>query len=311
MEAFWGNFWTVAQQVGILFALVAGGFVCGKTKLIDEKSVRGIVNILILVVTPCLIINVFQRPFDRSMLSGLGLAFAISLAIHAVAIGIAMLCFRKEPLGSKCVLATSTVFSNAGFMGIPLEQAILGDGGVFFGIVYVVVFNMMFWSWGYAMMRGEFKFNRMILVNPGTIGIAIGLPMFLCSYRLPAVLHAPVSMLADLNTPLAMLVIGYYLYGARLGGVAKAPSAYGAALLRLLAVPLLAVAAMYPLRGVLCRDLVLALVIASSAPVAAMVAMFAVKFGRDVDMGVGMVSATTLLSVATMPFVVAVAMHFF
>ena len=49
--------------------------------------------------------------------------------------------------------------------------------------------------------------------------------------------------------------------------------------------------------------------IASSAPVAAMVTMFASKYERDVDLSVGLVSGTTLLSIATMPPVIALGME--
>ena len=54
-------------------------------------------------------------------------------------------------------------------------------------------------------------------VNPGTAGIALGLPLFFCSAKLPDVFGAPVHHLANLNTPLAMIVIGYHLAGARFG----------------------------------------------------------------------------------------------
>jgi predicted permease len=77
---------------------------------------------------------------------------------------------------------------------------------------------------------------------------------------------------------------------------------------RLVVFPLLLVAALYPFRSSLSRDMMLALVTAASAPVAAMVAMFAARYGRDVELGVGLVSGTTLASVITMPAVVAVAM---
>ena len=43
--------------------------------------------------------------------------------------------------------------------------------------------------------------------------------------------------------------------------------------------------------------------------VAAMVSMFASKFSRDVDLSVGLVSGTTLLSILTMPPVIAFAME--
>ena len=48
--------------------------------------------------------------------------------------------------------------------------------------------------------------------------------------------------------------------------------------------------------------------IAVAAPVAALVSIMSAKFGRDVAMAVGIVSGTTLLSIVTMPLVVALAM---
>ena len=147
-----------------------------------------------------------------------------------------------------------------------------------------------------------------MLVNPGTIGIAVGLPLFLMSVKLPTVLHEPVRFLAGLNTPVAMIAIGYYFAGAKLGPVLRNASAHFAAFVRLVGYPLALTAALYPFRGALDRTMMLALVTAASAPVAAMVTMFAAKFDRDVDTAVGLVGGTTLLSVVTLPAVIALAM---
>ena len=126
--------------------------------------------------------------------------------------------------------------------------------------------------------------------------------------KLPAVIGVPVHQIANLNTPLAMIVIGYYLAGAKLGKVARMSEVYAAAFVRLVGYPLAMIALMYPFRHVLDRSMMLATVIAASAPVAAMVSMFAAKFGRDVDVSVGVVSGTTLVSILTMPVVIAFAM---
>jgi hypothetical protein len=292
-----------------------------RTKLIGDVAIDGFVNVLILVVTPCVIVDVFQRPFDQSSLSSLGLAFAIAVIGHLVVIPLAMLLVRHRDENVRKPLLLAAVFSNAGFMGIPLEQAILGDRGVFFGASYIVVFNLFIWSWGLKVMKGNgerlarrslgegggTEVVKMVL-NPGTIGIALGLPLFLFSARLPSFLAVPVHHLANLNTPIAMIVIGYGLAGAKLGQVARNPSVYVASLIRLVGYPLLFIAAMYPFRDRLDRDMMLAMCIAASAPVAAMVSMFATKFRRDVDTGVAVVSGTTLLSILTMPAVVALAM---
>ena len=76
----------VARQVGILFMLMGVGFVCRRVKLLGEASLKGMVDLLILVVTPCLIVHAFQaHPFEPRLLVGLGWAFA--LAVLAPALG--------------------------------------------------------------------------------------------------------------------------------------------------------------------------------------------------------------------------------
>ena len=318
------NLATVAAQVGVLFALMAVGAVCRSVRLVDESAVKGIVNVLLLVVTPSLIIDSFQRPFDPAMVHGFFWAFAIAAFAHVAVILFARL-FSRGGDRSRPVLRLAMVFSNAGFMGIPLEQAILGSEGVFYGIVYVVVFNFFMWSWGLYEMRGQVPLSnsnsrlqlskerwrslRPMVVNPGTVGIAIGLPLFFASLSLPAILKTSISLLAGLNTPLAMLVIGFYLAGADFRRVVRMPSAYLAAAVRLVVFPLALLALLYPLRSHFPREMMLALVTAASAPVAAMVSMFASKYERDVDLSVGLVSGTTLLSIITMPPVIALAME--
>ena len=314
----------VAQQVAILFVLMGFGAVMRKAGFFKENAIDGIVNVLILVVTPCLIVDVFQRPFDPSMLKGLGIAFAVAAFAHVALIGLSGAVVRHRDENVRRPLRLAAVFSNAGFMGIPLEQAILGDTGVFYGIVYVVVFNLFMWSWGLRIMKNEERrvkndgvvrkiphssfFNLHSVVNPGTVGIALGAPLFFCSARLPAVVGVPIHHMANLNTPLAMIVIGYALAGAEFGKVLRTGAVYVATAVRLVVCPLAVVAALYPFRRALDRDMMLAMTVAASAPVAAMVSMFAAKYGRDVDVSVAVVSGTTLLSILTMPVVIALAM---
>ena len=305
------NLVAVARQVAILFVLMGFGAVMRKAKFFRDNAIDGIVNVLILVVTPCLIVDVFQRPFDPSKLRGLGCAFALAVLIHVVLIVLSRFVVRHRDENVRRPLRLAAVFSNAGFMGVPLEQAILGDAGVFYGVVYIVVFNLFIWSWGYHIMKNEERrvMSLHSVVNPGTVGLALGAPLFFCSVKLPEVIAVPIHHMANLNTPLAMIVIGYALAGAAFGKVLRTGAVYVATGVRLVACPLLAIAALYPFRASLDRNMMLAMVIAASAPVAAMVSMFAQKFGRDVDVSVSVVSGTTLLSILTMPVVIALAMN--
>ena len=302
------NFLIVAQQVAVLFVLMGFGAVMRKAGFFREGAVDGIVNVLLLVVTPCLIVDVFQRPFDPSMLKGLGLAFLIAVLAHVVLILLAKAAVHHRDENVRHPLRLAAVFSNAGFMGIPLEQAVLGDVGVFYGVVYVVVFNLFMWSWGLKTMSGGMN-RRKMWVNPGTVGLALGAPFFFLSAKLPTVVGVSIHHMANLNTPLAMIVIGYALAGAEFGKVVRTGAVYVATAVRLVVCPLLMVAVLYPFRHALDCTMMLAMTVAASAPVAAMVSMFAQKFGRDVDVSVAVVSGTTLLSILTMPVVIAGAME--
>ena len=62
------GFLLTAQQVGVLFALIAVGYACRKTNFLSDAFVKGCVNLLLLIVTPCLIVHVFQRPFNGARL---------------------------------------------------------------------------------------------------------------------------------------------------------------------------------------------------------------------------------------------------
>ncbi len=301
------SFLEVAQQVLILFVLVAVGFVCGKGKLFQESAAKGITNFVLTIVVPCVIVQSFQRPFDPGMLAGLGIAAAAAVAAHLLGILLAHLTLRDRNRARERVLRFSVVFSNAGFMAIPLQQALLGEDGVFYGAAYIAVFNMVLWSYGLVSMSGnkEDISPKKLLLNPGLLSVAVGLAFFLGSITLPEVLAVPVGHLAALNTPLPMVIVGFYLADARLLSALKDGKVYWSLFLRLIVVPLLTLGGLL-LCGV--RDvLLISIVIAASAPVAAAATMFSAKFGQDVELSVNLVSLSTLLSIATMPLVVSLA----
>lgn len=298
------NFLTVGQQVLIIFILIAIGFICGKTKMIKEDGAVCITNIVLYVVTPCVMIEAFQREFDPSMLKNLAIAVAAAFCVHLFSIIVAKRLIHDKDKSRETVMRFSIIFSNCGFMCLPLEQALLGEDGVFYGGAFVAVFNIVLWSYGLIMMSGskkELSVKKLVL-NPGILGVLIGLIFFLFSVQLPEIVMSPISFLSDLNTPLPMLVIGYYLYKSDLRQSLSDKKAYFAIALRLVAIPLLSLAILYlcGVRG----TLLLSTVIAVSAPVAASTTMFATKFKKDIALSVNLVSLSTIFSVFTMSAIV-------
>ncbi len=303
------SFLTVSQQVLILFVLIGIGFFCGKTKIINETGSKVIADVVLFFVTPCVIINAFQREFDVTMLIKLIVSAVCSAAILFCSVIVAQLLFRKHNKDKACVYKFATVFSNCGFMSLPLQQALLSDEGVFFGATFVAMFNIFVWSYGIITMKGENEKGAMlkILINPGIIGTIIGIVLFLCSVTLPTIVAQPVTYMAALNTPVPMLIIGYYLSKADLRKAFTDLWSYVSMALRLVVLPLvtLFVLILCGIKGVL----LVSLIISVASPVAAITTMMSAKYNRDTELSVSLVSASTLLSLFTMPLIVGLAQY--
>ena len=108
-----------------------------------------------------------------------------------------------------------------------------------------------------------------------------------------------VGFLADLNTPLAMIVIGAQMAGADLKRSFTSPRLYGVAAFRLLAAPLVPMLCLLPLR--LDPMLYCANIILCAVPVAGATGMLAQRFEQDTAVAAQMVTLTTLLSGLTLP----------
>lgn len=301
------DFLTVGQQVLILFLLIGVGFICGKKGIINETASKVMADVVLYFATPCVIIHSFQQEMTDERIKGLLVALASAIVIHVLAILIANVVFRNDVDKRRRVLRFAVVFSNAGYMALPLQKAVLGAEGVFYGAVYVAIFNLTMWSWGLLTMSGDKKSLsvKKLILNPGVIGLTVGVIIFLLQWQLPEVLAQPITHLGNLNTPLPMLLIGYFLSKTDLRQAFRDGRSFVSMALRLVVVPLVALGGMYlcGVRG----DVLVSMVIAASAPVAAATTMFATKFDADTSLSVNMVSLTTLCSVITMPLIVALA----
>ncbi len=304
------NFLTIAQQIIILFMLIIAGFVCGKCKLISDSGIKTCTNLALYLATPCVIIKSYIRDFSAEVLGELVISIGLSFAIHLLAIVIAQMIFpTKRKTDSSAVNHYAVIFSNAGYMALPLQAAILGDDGVFFGASYVAIFNVMSWTYGlWCMSKEKGSFSPKRLINPGVVSVIIGIIIFVLSVPVHPNILSVLTHLSNLNTPIPMLIIGYYLSQSNIFDALKNKRIYLVAFLRLILVPSLALAGMY-FSGVSTAMLV-SMTIAASAPVAANTTMFSVMFERDEKLSVNLVSLTTILSVITMPIIVALAQNF-
>ena len=302
------SFTTVFQQIVILFIMIAVGYVCSKRGLLSPQTIKELSKFIIYVVTPCIVVESFHRPFDSAMLGRIGIASAAAVGAHALNIILSRVFIRDEVKNRQVVYQFATIFSNCGFMGLPLQQAILGSDGVFYGAIFIAIFNVFTWTYGFFLMGdlGQKLKMRELVLNPGIIGATVGFIVFVTSFQIPKILLVPIKSFAALNTPLPMVVVGYYLAQITSLRVLKDKNLVKTTIIKLLAAPLLALLLFY-LAGI--RGLLLtSLVISASAPSAANTVMFSVLFNRDTKLAVTLVSVSVLISLFTMPLVISLAM---
>ncbi len=299
------NLLIVGRQVLILFILMALGVICNKVHWLDAKSVKSITNIVLYFVTPCVIINSFATESDPELIPGLFITAIVAALTFAVSIAFAHLCVKDKDADRERIYRYAVVFGNCGFMALPLEYAVLGPTGVFYGAMYIAVFNLFAWTYGIWLMSGnKNEINvKTAVINPGVIGTALGLIIFFAHIKLPEIIGTPIEYLAALNTPLPMIVIGYYLGNLSIKTMLSDKKQYLIAFYKLILIPAAALGMMYfakvdPVVAVVCT-------IAAAAPTAANTAMFATLYNKDAELGARLMSVSTLLSLLTLPLLVA------
>ncbi len=302
------NLLTVAGQVLMLFIIIAVGFVCGKTKLVKESAAKSLSNIVLYVATPSAILQAFtgvDRTPERNR--NLIFVFLLTLLIHVVMIVLArLLTFEKEDKANR-VMQFAVIFSNCGYMSFPLQKAILGDEGVFYGAMFVAVFNIVLWSYGALLASGDKKSLSIknILINPTIISVIVSVILYIFSIKLPSFLSSAVTSLGNLNTPLPMLIIGLNLSTFPLLQMFTDKRVYLPTALRILILPAISLGLLFVLgiRGIP----LIACTVAASAPTAAATVMFATKYDLEATLASKIASLTTILSIITMPIFVMLA----
>ena len=301
------SFLTVGQQILTLYLLLVVGFVLGKVKLLDDRASVALSSLVMYVVSPCMMVVAFQRPLEHTALHNFGVVTGVSAVLHVVFIAAAMLLIRDRDRERQNCLRFAAVFSNCGFMGYPLMAALLGSIGVFYGSAYVIVFTILSWTWGVYVITGDRSQLRLkpLLLTPGVISVVLAMALYLGQVTVPEPLMVPINYLADLNTPLPMLVVGYQLSHANFKAALQGISSWVTLVLRLLVLPLTSLGICLALN--VSHDLTLVLLIAASAPPAALLSMFAARFGKDTALTSSLVSVQTAISALTMPVLVGLA----
>jgi predicted permease len=307
------NLFVVLNQVIILYILMAVGFGVYKSKMLTDTGVQQMTELLLLVVTPCLIVYSFlHEKFTPSHLSGLIISAALAAGVHIFSIVLSQIIYRKNiPENYRKVLKFASVYSNCGFMGLPLIFAVLGTEGTFYGSVFIAVFNLFLWTHGVIIYKKhddnnaekfDFKFLLKAVINPNVIAIFVGVIFFCFSLKVPLQIDMSLSYIQLINTPLSMIIIGSLMAKANLKTLFNDAYILPGILIKNLIVPILFVVFLHIFK--LVGYVYIACLLQTACPVAGNTALFAEKFGADTKFSAKLMTISTLLSIITIPLII-------
>ncbi|HAP44306.1 MAG: hypothetical protein A2087_08560 [Spirochaetes bacterium GWD1_61_31] len=327
------------SQSLILFCLIAVGWIAGRTGTISREAATSLSRFLVNFSLPALVLVSMQQPFSPDLRDQAWRVLGFSVLVYAVAFalafGLTRLFYRGLDRAELGVHRFAFCFSNVGFMGFPVAEALLGRSSLFMVSIYNIPFQVLAFSVGILMIaspdgsraapdgsradrdeatghgdqapRGPGVALKHLgrkaakLLNPAILAAVVGFGLFSLSIRLPTILHTSLELLGGVTTPLAMTLIGVTLYHSRVGSLLRNPRLWLTSLYRLCLHPLV-VLGLARLLGLSGHELAVPVLIAAM-PVAANSSLLATVYGGDSRMAGGLVFVSTLGSLVTIPLI--------
>lgn len=313
-------------NVIILVLLIVPGYLIAKFRLAGEGFGKGLSNLVLYIAQPALFIAGYVTvDATREVALRMVATFILACLFHLLFYAVGSLVFRRAPEAQKKVLIFSSVFTNAGYMGLPLLEALFFDTCpeiTIYGTVYCLAFNVMGWSLGAYIYTKDKRYISLkkIILNPATISCLVGIVFFVFSafpvlrdgvvvplFRTPgSIVYSLMNSLKALVAPLSMFVTGLRFAQLKLKPLLKDGKLYTNFVLTLLVLPAVVFGIMKLLSvlGIYHDELTTTvLLMSAAAPAAAMTCMFAEKFDGDGVYASVVVSITSILCVVTMPLV--------
>ena len=301
------------RNVLVFVALAVPGYLLVKSGQLKHEQSGVLSKIMIYVGMPFLI---FSSTVDKITLSR-ELIFTI-LAITLLGIVYTLVMFlASAPLTAmereektRGMMRFCSVFSNNGFLGIPLAIAVFGADSPILTVVIIIniISNVLMQTFGICLVSGDRRQMNIkkALLNPLLIAFVIGIILNLLNIKVyvPEISTFSVHF-ANIVTPISMTILGMKMASVRLPSLFASAKTYYVSALRLVVFPAAIVALLIGLKAlgatIVTNDFILGAFISFAMPTAGLASTFADSFDGDTKSAVAFTLGTTVVSVITIP----------
>ncbi len=298
--------WPILNSLIMIFILIVPGLFFRKRNLLTENQNDAVSSIVVNLTWPCLVIDAMQIEYSLQTLKDTGYISAMAAVIFAVLIliSIPLAKLLRMSKTKQYVTIFMMLFGNTGFIGIPVIKALYGTNAIFFAAIVELMNDVFLFTLGIVLIQlsagAQLKINPRQFLNPGLIGVIIGLALFLLNIQLPELFSGCIEMIGNATTPLTMFVIGFQLGGLKLKEIAGDWKVYAVCFMKLLIVPVAALIVAKLWAG----DLTLlekVLVVSFAMPVASVSAIFSQQYKGEAAFATKTVLLSTVFSIITIP----------
>lgn len=292
---------TVLGKIISIFIIMVVGIICYKMNIIDTYAKDKLSQLSTWIVCPMLIFMSFQMEYDADLLRKMMIVFGLALLSFMISIVLANLFLREKEGYDNSVERFGVIFTNCGFIGIPLGSAIFGNIGVIYATLFVAAFHVFCWTYGISLLdKGKFQLKK--LINPCLIAVVFGVLFFVMQIKVPENIAYALNSISNMNTPLAMLISGVVLAQLDLKTTLQ-KLAKGRLLFVVLLRGIISPAIFALLLRFLPIDEQMRIVSAMTAacPTGAFTITLSILYGRDDTYGTEILCTSTLLSIITIP----------
>ena len=306
----------------MLFLFMIAGFIARKTGIINDTASKNLSKLVLAIGQPMMIVAALMgTECSLENLGQGGIIVAIGFGLHIFMAAYAFVaCIKFKDLDERKITEFALVFTNCGFIGLPIYEALfknVGDFGRFWGAFYIISFNVFLWTWGIAILarkRKDIKLTaKKILLNYGTVPSAVGILIYILLINVPGLygsfaydcVYGFCNSLGNLCTPISVLITGALLATRTPKQIFGSPKVYYLCLQKLIIMPLL-ICLIMKLLGFGPHYIIFA-VAATAMPTAASASMLSELYDICPGYGSQAVGTSSLLSMASLPLVMLIA----
>ncbi|SEW19859.1 Predicted permease [Ruminococcaceae bacterium KH2T8] len=288
------------QQMAVICVLVSIGFYLCKKGVVDSLTSKKISAIVMDICNPALILASILSGNITADRNDLKISIVLSMGFYIFLVGLGFVIPRilRAAPDKRRFYNLMTVYTNVGFIGIPVARAILPADAILNVIVCNVMYSLLFYTHGVTILSGgKEKMNIKKVFSPGTIMAVLALVVFWFDIKPPEAVSNCISYIGNATVFLSMTLLGAAIARSDIKKGLKDIKVWIYIAVRMVAVPVLLFFILKAFK--FDSIMILALCLMASMPVGNLPLIQAEKTGEDTSILSSAIAVSTVVSIAT------------